>query len=60
MESIKQSLYKINQCSQDAIKKQQLTFTNSIHNCAKISNTCCTNLDREFNKLFPEIESYLY
>ena len=57
MESIEQSLHKINQCSQDAIKKQQLMFTNSIHNSAKVSNTCSNNLDREFRKLFPEVET---
>ena len=57
MDTIEQGLLRIDEHNASAIQKHKELFANSIYKSAQISNTCCYNLDLDFKKNFPEIET---
>ena len=40
---------------EDGIQTHRLLFSKVIYESALFSNNCCENVDREFNKLFPQV-----
>lgn len=57
MDTIEEGLKRIDEHNISAINKHKELFSKAISESASISNKCSKNLDTEFSKIFPEVNS---